>query len=583
MNTKPIEVDIKLIHPNPWQPRKTIDPATVAELAASIHRQGLLQPPLARVVNGHFELAFGHRRFVAWQQANPQQPMPLEVRPLTDREMAEMAAAENGQREDLNPIERAQNIHRLITEFSLSQLEAGKFYGLTTQGAVSNVLGLLKHPPQIIELVGQGAISERNARDLRLAARVDAKAAVTIAQGAAKEDEADRSEFIREQVGRLLDRKGRDLERVPWELNWPKAPIAVTKPDTAKGEPAQLIACTACPFHFRYGNDHHCAHPPCFDLKFKAGIQNQLAESAAKSGIPAAGPDEKITVIFDGNDQGVFDGPLWEREKWALAAVKAKLPALRFAPLTTKTYSYHLHSVTGSNYIALAATDKAAVRQWAQTHHIRNGEIKKKAANAPPKNENDKEKANRLALEAKEQMEWRTDRAAFQRGKHDVIWLLQNTARLLAGKIQISGGVLELAEAHIHQANPIMSAWVEIYEAEDALSQLKQATDAQRREHIALDVLGHNILGWNKPATAYHWGKALTAAEKIVAGKFGVKLPAGWNKPPIHHTEYNCWTCGVFAPGGKLTKRDFAEGWMEHIEKGRKVEVTCPDCSPKKK
>jgi hypothetical protein len=62
------------------------------------------------------------------------------------------------------------------------------------------------------------------------------------------------------------------------------------------------------------------------------------------------------------------------------------------------------------------------------------------------------------------------------------------------------------------------------------------------------------------------------------------KLPAGWDKPPIHRTEYNCWQCGVFAGQTKVTKRDVAEGWLIEHSQGKAIVVRCPKCpAPKPK
>jgi ParB family chromosome partitioning protein len=87
-----------------------MDEAAIAELADSIRSSGLLQPPTVRAVNEHYELAFGHRRWAARQSARPGEPMPVNVAVLDDKQMAVQAASENGQRADLNQIERAGNI-----------------------------------------------------------------------------------------------------------------------------------------------------------------------------------------------------------------------------------------------------------------------------------------------------------------------------------------------------------------------------------------------------------------------------------------------------------------------------------------
>lgn len=117
-------IDPQRIKPNPYQPRAAMDPGKLDELAASILKHGLLQPPRVRAVNGGYELAFGHRRFAAWVQAKPGEFFPAMVQAITDREMFEVALSENDDREALNPVERARALQRYIAEFGVSQAEA---------------------------------------------------------------------------------------------------------------------------------------------------------------------------------------------------------------------------------------------------------------------------------------------------------------------------------------------------------------------------------------------------------------------------------------------------------------------------
>jgi ParB family transcriptional regulator, chromosome partitioning protein len=153
-------IAVAQIKANPYQARLADDPEHIQGIADSIRTDGLLQTPLARRINGHYELAFGHSRLAAWQIAKPGEPFPLEVRELTDRQMSDAAASENGRRKNLSAIETATAIERRIRDFKLSQLEAAKPFGYTSQGGVSNLLRLLKLPETVRAMVQDGRAVE---------------------------------------------------------------------------------------------------------------------------------------------------------------------------------------------------------------------------------------------------------------------------------------------------------------------------------------------------------------------------------------------------------------------------------------
>ncbi|MCY7313170.1 MAG: ParB/RepB/Spo0J family partition protein [Pseudoxanthomonas sp.] len=146
------QIPLKQLQPGKYQPRLHMDPAKLTELAESIKAQGVIQPIVVRqLAPGKFEIVAGERRWRASQEAGLTE-MPVVVRDLDDRTVIAMALIENIQREDLNPLEEAQSLQRLINEFSLTHAEAAGAVG-RSRAAVSNLLRLLALPPAIRPLL----------------------------------------------------------------------------------------------------------------------------------------------------------------------------------------------------------------------------------------------------------------------------------------------------------------------------------------------------------------------------------------------------------------------------------------------
>jgi len=144
---KIVEVNLSEIHPNPDQPRKTFDEAKLRELAASIERQGLLQPIIVQkraASDGGYLLVAGERRFRAHQLLEKATIPAI----LTEGNPDEIALIENIQREDLNPLEEAEALERMMDRYHYTQEELGKVIG-KAQNTVSEVLQLNTLPPSI--------------------------------------------------------------------------------------------------------------------------------------------------------------------------------------------------------------------------------------------------------------------------------------------------------------------------------------------------------------------------------------------------------------------------------------------------
>lgn len=161
------EVKLSQIHPNPYQPRRTFDPAALAELAASIEKSGVFQPIILRQADAaidRYELIAGERRFRASKLAH-QQTIPAIVRLVSDEQMMEVAVLENLQREDLTPLEEAQAYQMLMDKLSLTQAQVAERLG-KSRPYIANYLRLLGLPTVIKDFLNAGQLSMGQARTI---------------------------------------------------------------------------------------------------------------------------------------------------------------------------------------------------------------------------------------------------------------------------------------------------------------------------------------------------------------------------------------------------------------------------------
>jgi ParB family chromosome partitioning protein len=180
LRTLPVEA----LEPGPFQPRGGMDKASLAELAASIRENGILQPILARPKPGSpdsFQIIGGERRWRAAQLAQLHE-VPVVVRDLGDREAMAAGLVENLQRQDLNAMEEAEGYRRLLDEFGLTQEGLGQAVG-KSRSHVANTMRLLALPQQVRDLVANGILSAGHARTLVTAADPGRLAAQIVARG----------------------------------------------------------------------------------------------------------------------------------------------------------------------------------------------------------------------------------------------------------------------------------------------------------------------------------------------------------------------------------------------------------------
>ena len=155
---------VKSIRPNPAQPRKIFREEALDELADSIRQHGILQPLSVRRVGNNYELISGERRLRAAQLAGITD-VPCILMSMDDRSSGLAALVENLQRQDLDFIEEAQGIRRLVQEHSMSQEQTARMLG-KSQSAVANKLRILRHSDTVLSAIRESELTERHARAL---------------------------------------------------------------------------------------------------------------------------------------------------------------------------------------------------------------------------------------------------------------------------------------------------------------------------------------------------------------------------------------------------------------------------------
>ncbi len=157
-------VNINLLIPNKYQPRKIFNDSSLNELASSIKEFGILNPILVRKYEDKYEIIAGERRYRAAKIAGLTE-VPVIVKNVDENKLAEMALIENLQRENISPIEEAESYEQILNLSSLTEQRLSEIVG-KSQSFISNKLRLLKLPSNIKEALKQRKISERHARSL---------------------------------------------------------------------------------------------------------------------------------------------------------------------------------------------------------------------------------------------------------------------------------------------------------------------------------------------------------------------------------------------------------------------------------
>ncbi len=210
------------IRPGRYQPRTKMDPEPLAELAASIKSRGLMQPVLVRPVDhDRYELIAGERRWRAAQMAGLHE-IPALVREVADESALAMSLIENIQRENLNPMEEAAGLQRLVDEFRMTHEQAADAVG-RSRSATTNLLRLLRLAKPVQGMVMEGVLEMGHARALLAfegARQIEAANRIAARGLSVREAEALVAKGLRGQARRGAQRKtDRDLARLEEEAS----------------------------------------------------------------------------------------------------------------------------------------------------------------------------------------------------------------------------------------------------------------------------------------------------------------------------------------------------------------------------
>lgn len=554
-------VALDLIDANPWQVRLSEDAGKVNELAKSIAEHGLLQPPTGRRVDGRIQLAFGHTRWSAFRFLNEQfgpagngqagdrfARMPLFIRELDDRTMAEHAIVENVARNDLSDVERATAIRRYIEDFHATQAQAGEKFGLS-QSAVAHLLRLLELPDQVKEMVHAGSLAQRYARKLVPVARVaKAEDIVEVAERIAEADEDEREDIAGERINYLLYEVGMRIRANDWPPDW--------KPDMSadiEGQAETPPACKGCSNSITAHFETFCVRPACYEAKKRLWVQRELARLTKKFGIPAAGEGEAVTMLDIG----------WGDEKTVRGWLKKKSgrpESLRLMPATE--IKWRQRDLLDSPAVWIGSTDP---------------NLLKRAAKAEPGESLDLTPAEQHEAEEKEKAERREQKAAVRRAYYDIAWLIHHTAEACRDQLDVHGAALtwmaELVGKDCHEPFPgYKQYWGPRDKLEDDVEKsVGKVAESLMRQLMLVEFFADGINTPYNPQEMFDWPAALEAVQSV-ADDLCLKLPKDWNQPPVHKTDANCHVCGRFTSMDHVTKRDEGEGWRVEGEL-----VTCSD------
>ena len=219
----PQQLPLDRLQPGKYQPRTRMDAVALSELADSIRAQGVIQPILVRPVGGdRYEIIAGERRFRAAQMAGLAE-VPVTVRDVADDAALAMALIENIQREDLNPLEEAQGVQRLVRDFDFTHEQAAAAIG-RSRSATSNLLRLLNLAAPVQEMLMEGRLDMGHARALLAvdaATQVQLGHQIVLKGLSVREAEAlvARTQRAHTSGGRTAPSRSRDIERLEEELS----------------------------------------------------------------------------------------------------------------------------------------------------------------------------------------------------------------------------------------------------------------------------------------------------------------------------------------------------------------------------
>lgn len=319
-------IPIQLIQDNPYQTRFEENSERVATIALSIAKDGLLQPPMARSIDGVYQLAFGHTRTAAWKLCAAVQAgfvdgvaeeliaavsgkdysaMPLDVEELSDEQMFRHAVTENAQRADLSPIEEATAMQRAINDFQYTSDQAGALFG-KSGSTVRGKVRLLDLPDTVRQKLHHGEIRESAARMLIVLSHMvpDSleEACEEIIDGADPEDLVDDILRAKNSVKLIEDEnflvETKLFKHLPVLTDKDQVGLDQEKANHLLKPPS----CTACPWYAKVGGRNYCGWSQCFERKAESQAITNLESCSKKTGI----------AIYEKEDGEMFVMDRWE-------------------------------------------------------------------------------------------------------------------------------------------------------------------------------------------------------------------------------------------------------------------------------
>ena len=567
------------VFPNPYQLESTrrFQGPDFDDLVDSIREDGIHQKPSGRphpTLPGAVQLKEGHRRLAAARVGRPDDLFYIVVDAFDDLEMFIGCVQENIHRSDLNDIERAQMVEAYKTlKPEATNADMARVFKLKDPASITNIRKLLHLPAGIQKHVAENAIPDAIARQLVAVAKINSKTAQKIADDVAAAPKSEKASVFENESQHLFWGKTESLDDADWPLDWLELePKEVTR-DLGDGDHF-LGACAGCVFRI----SDRCARKTCFDEKLKLWSFLETQRVSAEKKIPVAVPEEKAQILFQGN---YGDD---ESAAQLLNSRKEIRATLRLAPFEGHRHNT-LSRLLGTHCVTLASVDVSACREYVAERA--NGSKVKSIKVEKPAEETEAQKAKRIEAEKTEQAANRAARSKMWKSKYDALWLVENASVLVGAQLEIGGTFLQFAEALFRKEYKTYGA-IPLALADPLVSKIFAEKDERRaavlrRQHIALCVLGCNVSDGNGhpdyeqahehilDEIAFHPTEKNKWGFQQPAHGFGVTLPAGWDVPPIHKTEFNCWHCGKFAgnTSEKLTQRDINEdGWINDGENG---------------
>ncbi|CAG0991722.1 partial Chromosome-partitioning protein Spo0J, partial [Anaerolineae bacterium] len=476
------------------------------------------------------------------------------VKSVTDDSVkTEQMIIESLQHGSLSVADEARAYEQLSSELGWTDDQIGQRVG-KDRSTIRNLRNLLALPPDVLELIGEGdgCLPQRSARKLVKLARIAPQTVLNTAQHLLKVPSR-----VDALVQDAIQQHTFCIEH-DWDLKWPMQSISATDESGS----LEIRACHHCPAFLKIDKTRYCTNPRCYAAKTRLYIGQELRRVSQTTGIPIVDKDEKVTVL---------DITYHNKARVSMWLNTGPLPNhLRLTARPSKQLSswWHHRDLLGTGEVLLVSTNPEMLNRYQKARKSVGT-----AGNAVIKQGTSLIENEELAL--------------VRKARTDVTWLVMNTARALAPKIGISGGALAFfAEFMDQHLSTPTNSWPEIqdfmamhWKAQTIVKNTATASDLILRERILVKCL-INALQSLTPYEMFDWPHALRQVEQLAA-QFDLKLPDGWNRPPVHKTAANCWHCGRFTSLNRLTDRDKKDGWGVSQRGKDIVDVYCPDCGSK--